>query len=51
MPGVVYAKLLVSEGDAVTCSTDGMPTWMGQLMCDGATPDEAIALVSRTRLG
>jgi len=47
MPGVVYAKLLVAEGDAVTCSTDGMPTWMGQLMCDGATPDEAIALVKK----
>jgi hypothetical protein len=45
MPGVVYAKLLVHEGDAVTCSADGLPTWMGQLMCDAATPEEAIALV------
>jgi hypothetical protein len=42
LPGVVYAKLLVKEGDAVTCCEDGMPTWLGQLMCDGATPEEAM---------
>ena len=47
LPGVVYAKLLVKEGDAVTCCEDGMPTWLGQLMCDGATPEEAMALVKK----
>jgi hypothetical protein len=29
----------------VVCSDDGMPTWLGQLMCDGATPEEAVELV------
>jgi len=46
-PGVVYAKLLVKEGDHVTCSLDGLPTWIGQIMCDGETPKEAIDLVKK----
>jgi len=45
MPGVVYAKLMVQEGDEVCCASDGMPTWLGQLMCNAATPEEAVALV------
>ena len=47
MPGVVYAKLLVGAGETVVCSDHGMPTWLGQLMCDGATPEEAMALVKK----
>lgn len=47
LPGVVYAKPLVSPGDEVTCSDDGLPTWLGQIMCDAPTPAEAVALVKK----
>ena len=31
LPGVVYARPMVREGDEVTCSDASLPTWMGQL--------------------
>jgi hypothetical protein len=44
-PGVVYAKLLAHEGEHVVSCEEGMPTWLGQIMCNGDTPEEACALV------
>ena len=46
-PGVVYARVFSKEGDRVTCAADGLPTWIAQVMCDGRTVDEAVALVKR----
>lgn len=45
--GVVYARLFAKEGDRVVCAADGMPTWCGQVMCDGKTVEEAIARVRK----
>lgn len=46
-PNVVYARPFAKEGDHVVCAADGMPTWCGQVMCDGKTVQEAIALVRK----
>jgi len=46
-PGVVYARIFSAPGDAVVCASDGLPTWIGQIMCDGDTIEQAVALVKK----
>jgi carnosine synthase len=46
-PGVVYARIFSAPGDAVVCAADGLPTWIGQIMCDGDTIEQAVALVKK----
>jgi len=46
-PNIVHARLLVKEGDFVTCQRDGMPSWIGDVMAKGDTVEDAIALIQR----
>jgi carnosine synthase len=46
-PRVVYARIFSASGDAVVCAADGLPTWIGQIMCDGDTIEDAVALVNK----
>jgi carnosine synthase len=46
-PRVVYARVFCAPGDAVVCAHEGLPTWIGQIMCDGDTIADAVALVKK----
>jgi biotin carboxylase len=43
--GVLYARALVEPGAKVVCASDGLPTWVCELMVAKPTVDEAIAFV------
>merc|ERR1740129_1396845 len=45
LPGVVWAKPLVSKGVQATGPEDGLPTWLCDLLVTGATPKEALELL------
>lgn len=42
---VLYARALVEPGSKVVCVSDGLPTWVCELMVQKPTVDEAIAFV------
>ena len=44
-PDVLYARPLVQQGQKVTSVTDGMPTWVCELMVVKPTVEEAIDFV------
>ncbi|KAL3140541.1 hypothetical protein ABBQ32_005121 [Trebouxia sp. C0010 RCD-2024] len=44
-PDVLYARALVKKGQKVTSVTDGMPTWVCELMVVKPTVEEAITFV------
>ena len=44
-PDVLYARALVQKGQKVTSVTDGMPTWVCELMVVKPTIEEAITFV------
>ncbi len=44
-PDVLYARALVQKGQKVTCVTDGMPTWVCELMVVKSSVEEAITFV------
>lgn len=44
-PDVLYARALVQKGQKVTCVTDGMPTWVCELMVVKPSVEEAITFV------
>lgn len=44
-PDVLYARALVQKGQKVTSVTDGMPTWVCELMVVKPTVEEAITFV------
>ena len=45
LPGVLYAKPLVKEGDAITAPSEGLPTWVADVMVAKDTPQEALDYV------
>ena len=44
-PDVLYARPLVQAGQRCTAVTDGMPTWVAELMVTKPTVEEAIEFV------
>jgi len=44
-PDVLYARALVQKGQKVTSVTDGMPTWVCELMVVKPTVEEAITFI------
>jgi len=45
LPGVVYAKPLVQEGDLITGPEHGMPTWIADIMVEGEDPNATLDYV------
>ncbi len=45
LPGVLYAKPLVKDGDAITAPADGLPTWVADVMVARDTPQAALDFV------
>jgi len=45
-PDVLYVRPLVAEGQKVTAVTDGMPTWVAEVMVKKPTIEEAIEFVT-----
>jgi len=43
---VLYVRPLVAEGQKVTAVTDGMPTWVAEVMVKKPTIEEAIEFVT-----
>ncbi len=43
---MLYVRPLVNKGQKVTAVTDGMPTWVAELMVKKASVEEAIEFVT-----
>ena len=46
---VVYARPLVQAKEAVTCVSDGLPTWVAELMSTAPTLQAAVEFVTQVR--
>ena len=50
-PDVLYVRPLVNKGQKVTAVTDGMPTWVAELMVKKPSVEEAITFVTAIEQG
>ena len=48
---MLYVRPLVNKGQKVTAVTDGMPTWVAELMVKKPSVEEAITFVTAIEQG